>query len=130
MRRKALARHITRRLQSYQVPRVKVQVNDFPWPGGRVDYRDNIINKKAARFYQRHAVVSIDGLALRPKNVADCVLMTCRYCIRRQFGRCRKTEKASDRLFEPLTISDNSGEYIVEFDCERCEMIIRAKKAG
>jgi 23S rRNA 5-hydroxycytidine C2501 synthase len=129
LRRKGFAHHLEKRLEQYQVERVERTVNDFPWPNREVSYLDNIANEKAAAFYRRHGVTMIDPKTLRAADVADCALMTCKYCIRAQLDICPKMTNSADGLAGPLTMSDNTGEYALGFDCARCEMTVARRKS-
>ncbi len=128
LRRKGLEHHLQMRVQRYQPERVKIKTNTFPWPAKEVDYRDNIANKKAEKFYLRHGVSRIDRSSLQVTHTGDCALMTTRYCIKAQLGLCHKIKKQHGVLREPLTLADNTGEYTLEFDCEKCEMTVRIRK--
>ncbi|GAB6192096.1 DUF3656 domain-containing U32 family peptidase [Desulfocastanea catecholica] len=128
LRRKGFARHLEKRLEEYQLERVDLTVNDFPWPTGEVSYLDNIANEKAAAFYRRHGVTRIDQKTLRAADVAGCALMTCKYCIRAQLDICPKMSSNADGLAGPLTMSDKTGEYALSFDCAKCEMTVERRK--
>jgi len=128
LRRKGLEHHLQMRVQRYQPERVKIEMNTFPWPAKEVDYRDNIANQKAEKFYLRHGVSRIDRSSLGVSHTGNCALMTTRYCIKAQLGLCHKIKKQNGILMEPLTLADNTGEYTLEFDCEKCEMTVRLRK--
>jgi len=128
LRRRGLENHLYNRLQRYRVGQVKISVNDFPWPGKNVDYRDNILNGKAERFYRRHGILQIDRQSLSRESADGCALMTTRYCIKAQLGVCQKIGRDQTELVEPLTLTDNTGEYVLDFDCNKCEMTVRIRK--
>ncbi len=127
LRRKTFAHHLEKRLQHYQVDRIELTVNDFPWPAGEVSYLDNISNRKAEEFYRRHGVGSINRKTLRAEDSEDCALMTTRYCIKQQLALCPKMAQNADGIAGPgpLTLSDNTGVYELGFDCQKCEMTVR-----
>ncbi len=124
LRRQALNNHLETRRRSYARERVALVANSVPWPRTWVDYRDNIYNSRAAAFYRRHGVERIDPERLRADQVADCALMTSKYCIRRQLGLCSRSAGAPDGSAEPLILADRTGRYLVQFDCDVCEMTI------
>ena len=128
LRRKGLEHHLQMRVRRYQPERAKIEMNTFPWPAQKVDYRDNIANQKAEKFYLRHGVSHIDRSSLEVTSIGDCVLMTSRYCIKAQLGLCHKLGRQNGALIEPLTLADNTGEYTLAFDCEKCEMTVRIRK--
>jgi putative protease len=127
LRRKGFVNHLETRLRQYQFERVELTINDFPWPTDEVSYLDNIANRKAVAFYRRHGVARIDPKTLRAADVADCALMTSKYCIRAQLDICPKMSGQIDNLAGPLTMSDNTGEYVLNFNCAQCEMTVRKK---
>ena len=54
------------------------------------------------------------------------VLMTCRYCLLRELGRCRKTHPRKDGA-EPAYIRNGKNRFRLRFDCQQCQMqILRA----
>lgn len=124
LRRLALDNHRALRRDSYQPQRVALVPNAVPWLHAEVDYRDNIANSKAMAFFRRHGVAQTDPSCLRPAEAKDCVLMTTKYCIRRQLGVCGRRCKEHHPEAEPLILADNTGRYLVVFHCERCEMTI------
>ncbi len=125
LRRKGFARHQAQRLAQYSVERIEFVANDIPWPRGEVSYLDNIGSHKAAAFYRRHGVREIDQSRLCAADVADCALMTTRYCVRAQLQLCPKTSNHPEKMATSLTIMDNTGAYKLEFDCQKCAMTVR-----
>ena len=104
---------------------------DHPWPGNELNYLDNIANQKALEFYQRHGVKRVNTAGLKAKDTPDCVLMTCKYCIRAQLSMCPKmTAGQNSAIVEPLILVDCTGEYQLGFDCEKCEMTVRKHNKG
>lgn len=93
------------------------------------DARDNVANSMARKFYEDHGVKKFDKpyeLASNLKNQRDKVVMTTRYCIRRELGCCLKDKSVSPQkkaLFSaPLTLSTGPNTFRLDFDCARCEM--------
>ncbi len=125
LRRKGLDHHLEIRLEQYFVEHIEIIGNDFPWPAEEVSYLDNIANKKATEFYQRHGVQKIDSRMLRAVDVDHCALMTTRYCVREQLQMCPKMSSRPVELAGPLTIMDNTGVYELGFDCRKCAMTVR-----
>lgn len=137
LRRQAFAAHSEARLSAY-IPAchtyLKHLKNTVPWPSNTVDYRDNITNSKAADFYRRHGVAKINPHLLRAAAHTDCALMTTKYCIRAQLGICTRLHKGHSSVkpsvepyVEPFILADNTGEYVLDFDCKQCEMRLRKK---
>lgn len=126
LRRQAFAAHVEARLHSSISATQAHLPNDFPWPFPSVDYRDNITNSRAVAFYRRHGVSNISIQDLRAETNTDCALMTTKYCIKAQLGLCAVMHE-SHPFVEPFILADNTGKYVLEFDCARCEMTIKKK---
>ena len=124
LRRRALARHLDLRIDAYRVEEVVLEPNSCPWPGKTLDYRNNISNARARDFYLRHGAVIPDDGDLDAGEAEDCRLMTCRYCVRRQLSLCPRDKGQGRGDAEPLLLSDNTGEYLLVFACDRCEMTV------
>lgn len=128
LRRKGLEAHLAKRLQEYVGKRAELTINDYPWPADEVSYLDNIGNRKALEFYRRHGVKRGYESGLKAKDVADCVLMACKHCIRAQLTMCPKMAGNVSGIVEPLILVDNTGEYQLGFDCDSCEMTVRKRQ--
>jgi len=128
LRRKGLAEHMAKRLQGYVAEQAELTLNDHPWPADEVSYFDNIANQKALAFYRRHGVKTAYRSGLKAKDVVGCALMTCKYCIRAQLKMCPKVAGKVTGIVEPLALVDNTGEYQLGFDCDRCEMTVRKRQ--
>jgi len=56
----------------------------------------------------------------RPSSAA---LMTCRYCLLREMGHCRKVSPL--KKSEPRYLRMGNGKLLrLEFDCQHCQMLI------
>ena len=87
-------------------------------------YQANVANHLARRFYERNGF-HVDEMAMECGRAEgrDYLLMTCRHCLRYEFGWCRKRGGAAAQLAEPLYLNLNDGRrFRLEFDCRRCEM--------
>ena len=61
----------------------------------------------------------------------DFVVMTTRYCLRRELGCCKKAPKDKAmfaKLSEPLSIVSGPNVFRLEFDCKNCEMNVIGNK--
>lgn len=90
------------------------------FPQRHLTYHDNVANHLAEKFYRRHGVEIIER-ALEASGEKGDVVMTTRYCLRRELGACLK-EKGSEKLPSPLYLSAAAATYRLDFDCERCRM--------
>ncbi len=97
----------------------------IPLPAdGSADYRANIMNHTAEAFYRQHGAAHT-APAFELAAVADADLMTCKHCIRFTLGYCSRNGKALPYP-EPLYLSTANHRFLLEFDCARCEMKVKA----
>jgi len=131
LRRAALAHHVETRLARHERPIRKDEAGGAVWPAAETASLANITNDRARRFYRRHGVTALPPSTATPAMADATVLMTCRYCLRRQLGLCPKDSREAAEIQEPLVLCDNTGCYELRFDCGRCEMLVlQPKKAS
>lgn len=88
---------------------------------------DNIANKQASQFYR--SVTSPDtqrsiAIEVGKKIHGKVRVMTTRYCLRREYGKCLRTA-AGRQWDEPLCLKTDNGQQLdLQFDCARCQMHI------
>ncbi|MEN8139425.1 MAG: U32 family peptidase, partial [Bacteroidota bacterium] len=113
------------RIKNYKRQTAKFTQNNIPYINKDVDYMANIVNKKAAAFYERHGVENFEeGFELQ-NNYDGKTLMTTKHCLRFEFGICKKYQKKSEadaKYSEPLYLTDKRERYLLEFDCDKCFM--------
>jgi 23S rRNA 5-hydroxycytidine C2501 synthase len=130
LRRETLEAHTQNRLALRTPNPVQRTPNTEPYPEACLDYRANVLNVHARRFYARHgAEVCEPALEQMPASTDSSVLtgkrvMTCRYCIRRQLDACLREPSSGGSFKEPLTLFDRHHHYRLEFDCNACRMNI------
>lgn len=86
-----------------------------------LDFRDNVANRLARKFYEDHGVEKIQPALETSAARPGIRVMTTRHCILRELGMCKK-EKGSRRVAEPLTVSTGNDSFTLEFNCRDCEM--------
>lgn len=95
----------------------------YPYPEKRLDYRDNVANSLAEKFYRDHGVKEIKQ-ALETGKYPDGnrkrIIMTSRHCILRELGLCLKHNK----IKMPLSLTSGNMKFKPEFNCRTCEMTI------
>ena len=92
-----------------------------PPMGTRLTYHDNVSNRLAQQFYVDHGVTAIQP-ALEVRRIeGETLVMTTRYCIRRELGFCLKTHKGKN-LPTPLFIETGLDRFRLDFDCKNCCM--------
>lgn len=104
------------------------------YPVSELDYRDNVANSLAERFYREHGVKKIQkAMECMPKaERKNKVVMTTRYCLLRETGLCLKGKPGPNgenhnclktkKIKMPLTLVNGNNKFRLAFDCERCEM--------
>lgn len=117
-------------LATYPLELRRRENREYPYISRTLDSRDNVANSYAERFYREHQVVDIkEANELRRGNFSDNVLMTTRYCLRRELGCCLRDcrdKKKMERFAPPLTISTGPHVFMLGFDCARCEMTVES----
>ncbi len=92
-----------------------------PPMGTRLTYHDNVSNRLAQQFYVDHGVTAIQP-ALEVRRIeGETLVMTTRYCVRRELGFCLKTHKGKE-LPTPLFIETGLDRFRLDFDCKNCRM--------
>ena len=92
-------------------------------PEKRLTYLGNCLNEKARDFYRRHGVETIEPAAESGLDMAGKLVMTTRYCLRKELGLCK--EKGQGTAVEPLILVDEDGrQFRIVFHCGRCGMDI------
>lgn len=121
LRRRALGLLDTANKAVYPYERRRPENMDVPYVQKKVDYRTNVANSVARRFYQDHGaeVVSM-AMETEPKAAAGTVLMTTRHCVLRELGLCKRLVRG--QFTEPLALNDDTARYRLHFNCADCEM--------
>lgn len=91
--------------------------------GNKLSYHDNVANRLAEEFYREHGATTIERAVEVDRKAADreIVVMTTRYCLRREMGYCLKTSQGA-RWKSPLHITSANHRFRLDFDCSKCEM--------
>lgn len=108
----------------YRVP----ENADARYMTDKLDYRDNVANSLAEKFYREHGVSEIEPAieVSVPKEKASIRVMTTRHCILREIGMCKK-EKGLGNFSEPLTLSSGKTAFTLRFNCRDCEMNVLSR---
>jgi putative protease len=110
-------------------PTGAVQKNAVPYPERRLTYLGNALNEKARVFYRRHGVQTITPAAESGLDLSGQVVMTTKYCLRKELGLCRRE---GSEPAEPLILADEEGrQFELRFRCGSCGMeILLGRKDG
>jgi 23S rRNA 5-hydroxycytidine C2501 synthase len=102
--------------------------NSACFPQKHLTYLGNCLNEKARNFYRRHGVESIDPAAESGLDMTGRLVMTTKYCIRKELDLCPKNRQAA--CADPLILADEDNrQFRIEFRCGRCGMNIYFIKA-
>jgi len=102
--------------------------NTVPFPERELSFNGNVLNRKAAAFYYRHGVSSIEPAAESGLNLHGRKVMTTKLCLKYQLGACTK-QKRTQKLNEPLVLVNEQGQrFSLRFNCKDCEMEILLEK--
>lgn len=100
-----------------------VRRDETPFPEKHLSCMGNVLNAKARAFYQRHGVEMISPAAESGVDLTGQLVMTTKYCLRRELGLCSGPGSGSPA--EPMILEDEDGrEYELHFRCGRCGMEI------
>lgn len=124
LRRKAIETLNTANLTTYPFLYRKKEDMAARYMTSKIDYRDNVANSLAERFYRDHGVEKIElAMEVSGKSITHGAhrLMTTRHCILRELGLCKK-EKGLGRYFELLLLKSGKEKFSLEFNCRDCEM--------
>ncbi|MCR4659610.1 MAG: U32 family peptidase [Bacteroidales bacterium] len=126
LRRTAVAELNNIRTALYKPQPCQTTPNDEPYSEPEVDYHANVINNRAKAFYERHhAKVTEPGLDLS-HDYADKALMTTKYCLRHELGKCLKELKPNNLPTDTSLLLRNNGRLLrLTFDCKNCQMLVK-----
>ncbi len=118
------------RVEGYPVERIRFVPNNTPYPEKELNFRANVFNDRARRFYERHGVTHIEPAFETLDDPMGQQVMITRYCLRHQLDMCSR-KRMTHPPKEPLRVSDGHHIYRLEFDCRRCRMrVVLEGKAG
>lgn len=133
MKRNVLAELERIRIESFLRITAEFKPNSVPYPEKRLDFRANVLNQNAKRFYERHGAKVVETAFESQSDPIGKEVMKTRYCLRHQLDACLLPGQSSRQLKEPLRISDSHHVYRLQFDCEQCRMFVileRKNNAG
>jgi putative protease len=130
LRREVLDALTLLRMESRVREEMPFAPNDAAYPEKHLDYRANVLNKRARQFYERHGVETIEPAFETFSEPFEKQVMATRYCIRHQLGLCMKHQQVKQPPKEPLKISDGRHVYRLAFDCRRCRMTVFLEGKG
>lgn len=124
VRRDALEALTQIRLASCTSSNIALTPNNTPYPVKILDFRANVLNCLARRFYERHGATVTEPAFEALSAINGKTVMTTRYCIRYQLDLCPKLQRPHRLVKEPLRLRDAHHTYRLEFDCRQCRMAL------
>ncbi len=119
LRRKALAELLAERQRLTPEHTILEEDMSARYPKRELGKEDNVTNHLSRKFYLDHGVEKIaPALELQESTYGERV-MRSGYCIRREIGQCLKHKPT---IKGDLYIQHGSSRYLLDFDCQRCEM--------
>lgn len=96
------------------------------FPQQTLSYLGNVMNARAASFYQDHGVKEV-APAYEKQPVEDAVLMFCKHCLRYSMGWCPIHQRERSPYKEPYYLVGTDGKkFRLSFDCKNCQMKVSA----
>ena len=134
LRRDATEQLILRRLDSHLQHRghcptlAQRQADTTPYFETTLDYRANIVNTSAERFYRQHGVQQLEYGLEKTHHYDGAALMTTQYCLRYELGICLKRNPSAPS--GPLFLHNNGRWFRLQTDCTQCHMKLFAAPGG
>ncbi len=103
-----------------------IEKNDFPYYKKILDYKANIANSLAKKFFLRHQVSNInEAYEINPETEKKEVMIT-KFCIKHALGQCEKYQKNTNtkNLNEVKFIKYQNNLIEVKQDCTLCQNIL------
>ena len=115
-----------KRLKAYITRKRKPANTEAVFPEKKLTYLGNVTNERAREFYLKHGVEEVmPGFEVIAEP--DVPLMFCKHCIKYSLGWCPK-EGYRATFREPLYITYKNQQFQLEFDCRKCEMMVKKRK--
>jgi len=112
------------RRTAYSPQRTTFQPNETPYPEKKLDFRANVYNALARKFYERHGATVEEPAFESLSDIRGKTVMTTRYCIRYQLDLCPKMRHPNRSVKEPLILKDAHHTYRLECNCKSCKMFL------
>lgn len=125
-RRQAVEKLIAARRINYRRELAVWKQTTHAFPQTSLTYLGNVMNARAASFFQEHGVQSV-AEAYEKAPVEEAVLMFCKHCLRYSMGWCPVHQRERSPYREPYYLVSNDGKrFRLDFDCKNCQMKVSA----
>jgi putative protease len=103
------------------------QIRKVAYQSTGLNYQHNVANSLARDFYSKRGVLDISqAFELEKPSDRENTVMTTRYCVLFEMGRCKRLITKEQQLAEPLFLLHREREYRLEFDCKECQMLVKS----
>ncbi len=124
LRREAVGLLDAARAMTYRRRLRLPEKKDAVYPQAVLSMHDNVANRLAADFYRSHGVTGITAAAEVERPEGETLVMSTRYCIRKEMGRCLRMPGGTSWPSPLFLIGPSGLRMRVDFDCARCGMDI------
>lgn len=122
VRRELSAKMLSKRVLLRENIDLKPLKNTVEYPIQELDYKANVINQKARKFFAMHSAKVLELGAEAGTNLKNKDLMTCKHCLRYALNKCLKTINAYKDKSVWYLVDEKNVKYRLDFDCDNCEM--------
>ena len=104
---------------------------EFPFPMDTLHFENNLSNRLAVQFYQRHGLEKPSlGVEKRPLSGRLQVMIT-KHCLQHELGFCQRYGgKFPSHLSLPFYLQEGTNRFELEFDCKNCLMKVFYDASG
>ena len=126
LRRQLVEQLIIARKVNYRRELAVWKPTTHTFPQQTLSYLSNVMNTRAASFYQDHGVKEVEP-AYEKQPVEAAVLMFCKHCLRYSMGWCPIHQRERSPYKEPYYLVETDGKkFRLSFDCKNCQMKVSA----
>ncbi|MGJ1013762.1 peptidase U32 family protein [Bacteroides salyersiae] len=126
LRRQLVEQLIIARKVNYRRELAVWKPTTHTFPQQTLSYLGNVMNTRAASFYQDHGVKEVEP-AYEKQPVEAAVLMFCKHCLRYSMGWCPIHQHERSPYKEPYYLVGTDGKkFRLSFDCKNCQMKVSA----
>jgi len=127
LRRTLVESLVVARERARPFERMHVVANDTPFPESTLSFHANVLNGKALAFYRRHGVRDIEPAAESGLDLRGRVVMTTKYCLKYELGRCPREPRSNDATPFPepwFLVDDEERRLRLHFHCDRRDCVM------
>lgn len=122
LRRDLLDKLLDKRINSYQRQEIRISPNTYPYHQKELDFRANVSNSLAEKFYTRHGAQLKERAFETQEPEGTVPLMESRYCILGELDMCKLKDNNAGMYQEPFYLEFGKGRLRIHTDCKNCTM--------